>query len=471
MTEVISRYPQRTFRSWGGGQGASAILAQVVDVEELSEVIHYAHHNGRRIALRGSGNSYGDAALGNDIVVDISVLTDFFDWSEEQQILDIGSGVTISDIWRFALPQGYWPHVVPGTMFPTVGGALGHNIHGKNAWKVGTFGEFVQSFEMVTATGETKLINRDSSPELFHAVIGSAGLLGVITRIQLGLRKVATGWVDVEPVAVRHFDDLFECFEDRLDTADYLVGWLDGFATGAALGRGLVHAANYVQHDESASSGLTIADQELPTRLFGVIPKSLMWMGLWPFNHRTGMRFVNAAKYWMGVREHHLGVYRQSLVAFSFLLDYVPGWKRAYGQQGLLQWQCFVPKEEAPAVFRQIFERLQAAQLESFLAVFKRHRRDPFLISHGVDGYSLALDFPARWLGQLRPILKQLEDLVLTAQGRFYLAKDSMMEPECFARYIGDDALHRLASLRDEFDPNRVFQTQMSHRLGLEDRS
>jgi len=40
-------------------------------------------------------------------------------------------------------------------------------------------------------------------------------------------------------------------------------------------------------------------------------------------------------------------VYEQSHAEFAFLLDLCSGWKKSYGEGGLIQYQSFVPKESA----------------------------------------------------------------------------------------------------------------------------
>jgi decaprenylphospho-beta-D-ribofuranose 2-oxidase len=161
------------------------------------------------------------------------------------------------------------------------------------------------------------------------------------------------------------------------------------------------------------------------------------------------------------------------LVAFNFLLDYVPGWKNAYLPGGLIQYQSFVPKEHALEVFREQIQMQQAEKLESFLGVMKRHRPDRFLFSHGVDGYSLALDFKvetARWK-ELERMCHRMNDLVLAAGGRFYLAKDATLRPQDFAQSVGEESLARYSQLKAKYDPQSLLTSDLAKRLGLDPRA
>ena len=157
----------------------------------------------------------------------------------------------------------------------------------------------------------------------------------------------------------------------------------------------------------------------------------------------------------------------QSLVAFSFLLDYVPNWRNAYLPGGFIQYQTFVPKEKAAEVFAKQIQLSQEAKLEPFLGVLKKHKPDRFLLSHAVDGFSLALDYKVteqNW-PKLQALCHRMNDIVLEAGGRFYLAKDSTLRPQDLA-YLGT-SLNELRELKQRLDPARILDSQMARRLNL----
>ena len=114
-----------------------------------------------------------------------------------------------------------------------------------------------------------------------------------------------------------------------------------------------------------------------------------------PLAFDGGMRAVNAAKY-PGGRLAATAVATCSRTSRSRSCSTTcrtGSW--LYGADGLIQYQVFVPHATARAALRAILTRCSRARPVPYLGVLKRHRPDAFLLTHAVDGWSLAMDFPA----------------------------------------------------------------------------
>jgi decaprenylphospho-beta-D-ribofuranose 2-oxidase len=403
--------------------------------------------------------------LGEAVAVDISRMNQILSWDRSTGVMEAQGGVTIEQVWRHALVDGWWPPVVSGTMYPTLAGALGMNIHGKNNPQAGTLGEHVQEISVVLPNGEEKVYGPDDP--LFYAFISGFGMFGAISRVRLKLKKVHSGDLHVMPVSCANWDEQFEAFEEFVPKAHYQVSWIDCFGRGKASGRGQFHAAWYVEETGDSPLSLRAEHQDLPDTMMGFLPKSMVWRILKKFNNRTGMHLINWARH---TAASYKGMpHDQSLVGFSFLLDYVPNWRNAYLPGGFIQYQSFVPKQSAARIFEKQISMQQEAGLESFLGVLKRHRPDKFLISHAVDGYSLALDFKVtrRNKDRLFELAHKMNDVVLEAGGKFYLAKDSTLRPSDVRSYLGEKTMGEYARIKGELDPEHLLDSALARRLGF----
>ena len=459
---MMDPYSIRTYSGFGRSQEAAGYRFAVSSAADIQTAYQVAATEGKQIALRGAGRSYGDPNFAAEqIVLDLTPFNRIHSFDLESKVIDVEGGATLEDIWRFCLPKGAWLPVVSGTTRPTIGGALAMNIHGKNALLKGTIGEHVLDLEVVAPSGTMRLTPEDP---LFSVVVSGAGLLGVISRVRLQMKSVSSGMVRVEATHFSNWADHFTAFERFEGDAEYVVSWVDGFSTG----RGIIHAG---WHEEGAPSSLLEASQDLPARVFGVIPKDQVWRFLKLLNNPIGMRAINAAKSVSGKTIEHGKVKSQTLAAFNFLLDYVPDWERAYLPGGLIQCQYFVPKESASDLFPALLSMCRAEGLVPYLVVTKRHRPDklPFVFQHAVDGYSIAMDFKVTEANRSRlwKLADTMSHEVLSMGGRFYLAKDSTLTAELFQQSIGARAMERFHTAKAALDPTGLLTNAQAQRLGL----
>ncbi|MBT3321310.1 MAG: FAD-binding oxidoreductase [Anaerolineae bacterium] len=434
--------------------------------EEITEIFENARKYDLKIALRGAGRSYNDAALkGGGIVLDLSLLNCVQAWDAETGILRAQPGLTLESLWQFILPEGWWPPVVSGTMKTTLGGCLGMNIHGKNNFKMGTIGENILEFDALLPNGKEVTCSPTKNKDLFYSMISGMGILGVFTSITMQMKRVYSGLVNVKEWNVPNLETQLSALLRCAPENDYIVGWLDGTARGTSLGRGQIHTANYLKKDEDPDPDETmrVAFQTLPDKFFGVVSKSklhyLMSLGL----NNLGVWGVNTAKYIVGRDKDYL----QPHAAFHFLLDYVPDWEKSYGKYGLIQYQSFLPRETALDAWTEMLKISQQRKLPTYLGVTKRHRPDDFLISHAVDGFSLALDFKITKnnRAKLSEMVEVFDKIVLNAGGRFYFAKNSETSAETARAFLGSEVINKFRKLKKRCDPENLLSSDLYERV------
>ena len=452
---------------FGRAQSGVSRVLRPRTADELAEIFRTVVPTLRTLGLRGAGRSYGDAALNDGgTLLDTSALTRVLAWDPDAGVVDVEPGVSVEQLWRHTLADGWWPPVVPGTMTTSLGGAVAMNIHGKNCFRVGPLGDHLEELEVLLPNGERTVCGPEH--ELFRGVVGGAGLLGCIARVRLRMKRVHSGNLRVTVLPVASLREMVQVFEEHAPEADYLVGWCDAFAGGQSLGRGVVHRADYLADGEDPQPARTLRaeHQDLPARIAGAVPRAWARHVFRMLAHAHGMRLVNAAKFGMHrafEREHR---YLESHAAYAFLLDYVvPGWIEGYGRAGLIQVQPFVPREVGVGVFEEILRLTRRRGLRPFLVVFKKHRPDRFLLSHGLDGYSLAMDFPARRRADLWSLAREIHVLTAAAGGRFYFAKDSALDPESVRRAFPEENLRAFAELKRKCDPQARLQTDLARRV------
>lgn len=450
-----------TLENFGHSMRAPSYCFRPQRTDEICEAFHLARKNDLTVTLRGAGRSYNDAALnGGGIVLDMTGLNRILEWDPGSGLVRCEAGVTLDQLWHKVLPDGWWPPVVSGTMHTTLGGCLGANIHGKNNFRMGTLGEHVIEFTAILPTGAELTCSPEKNADLFYSMISGLGLLGVITTVTLQMKKIESGLLEVHAWPTRTLEEQLRSLEEGAPTYNYIVGWLDTIT----IGHGQIHAANYVHDDPDPQKTLQLSYQTLPNRLFGVMPKSMLHYFMTPFFNNLGAWGINTGKYVASLRKH---VFRQSHAAFHFLLDYVPLWELSYGRSGLIQYQSFLPRETALQVWTEMLATAKKRGLPSYLGVTKRHRPDKFLLSHAVDGFSLALDFKIteRNRARLSDMLQEFDQLVLNAGGRFYFAKNSETTPQTARAFLGEETVEKFKKLKKRTDPDGLLESDLYRRI------
>lgn len=412
---------------WGRANHARSRVYRPETLDEVDQAVTEAQNRDLTICHRGAGQSYGDAALNQGgAVIETTGLDRILEYDSIRGVIRAEAGVTIERLWRHVIGDGWWPPVVPGTSRPTVGGCLAMNVHGKNHVQAGSFAEHVRSVTVLGPKGRVQ--THEAGTSGFNRHVGAQGLRGTIVALELKLRAVESGFLEVTARSVPDLVTAIEQLRTLEKNHDYTVGWIDCFVEGGSQGRGELHAASYLPESHArAGDGLSVEAQTPADRIAGLMPRSRLAPLLKGVAHDCGMRALNAVKY-AHARTLAPGRYLEPHASFHFLLDYIPGWERAYGSGGLVQYQFFIPESAALEVFEEALRLQHDRGVVSYLGVLKRHRADPYATNYSVDGYSLALDFPVRQqrLSELMGLLADFDALQQDNGGSVYAAKDAV---------------------------------------------
>ena len=409
------------------------------------------------LIARGNGRAYGDAALNPDLTLSMLAMDRMLAFDAATGLLSCEAGVLLADVLATFVPRGWFPPVVPGTKFVTVGGMIAADVHGKNHHRDGTFGAHVESLALATADGAVRECSRTNDARLFRATLGGMGLTGVILRASFRLVPIETAFVHAETLAARDLHATMALFEASRDWP-YSVAWIDCLARGAALGRALLTRGRFL---ERAALPARRAAKPLVLRRARRlrVPVDAPSMLL----NRVSMGLANELYYrrgWVGAapRAVHYD-------PFFFPLDGIADWNRLYGRRGFVQYQCVLPLAESTAGMAALLERIAAAGQGSFLAVLKLFgAAGEGLMSFPMQGYTLALDFPLR--DGTPELLDELDEITHAHGGRVYLAKDACCKPPRVREgYPGHAAF---GAVRAEAAGGRVrFDSVLSRRLAL----
>ena len=446
---------RQALHGWGRTAGTVADVVAPTCDEQVAETV--LARPSRGVVARGLGRSYGDAAQNaGGAVLDLRGLDRVLHVDVAGARVTVEAGVSLDALMHLLLPLGLFVPVTPGTRQVTVGGAVAADVHGKDHHVSGSFCDAVDSLDLLVADGTVRTVGPDRDPDLFWATAGGMGLTGVVLRATLRMRPVETSRVVVDTERATDLDDLLARLVDGDDHYPYSVAWVDCLARGRSLGRAVLTRGRPARRDEldEKRRRAPLAFRHRPrVQVPDVLPSGLV--------NRLTVAALNEAWFRRAPRERRGQV--QGIAPFFHPLDGLGEWSRAYGGRGFVQYQYVVPLEAADTVRRSI-EALHAGGAVPSLAVLKRFGPgNPGHLSFPAPGWTLAVDVPVT--PGTGAVLRRLDELVLAAGGRVYLAKDARTSPDALRRMY--PRLDAWRAVRDRVDPDRVFTSDLARRLAL----
>jgi FAD/FMN-containing dehydrogenase len=371
----------------------------------------------------GQGRSYGDSCQNpGGTLLATAGLNRFIAFDRQSGVLRCEAGVTLDEILRLAVPQGWFLPVTPGTRFVSIGGAIANDVHGKNHHHAGTFGRHVRALELLRSDGERRRCTPDENSPWFAATIGGLGLTGLITWAEVQLKPISSPYIAVETIKFRNLAAFFEIAAESERDYEYTVAWVDCLAEGRHLGRGLFMRGNHAPMPAGRPPTSATRRLRVPVDFPGF---ALNGGTVRAFN---GLYYRRQRR----PRAHHIVHYEP----FFYPLDAILNWNRIYGRRGFMQYQCVLPHGDDMRAITALLQTIAGSGLGSFLSVLKTFgdMPSPGMLSFPRAGVTLALDFPNKGARTLT-LLERLDGIVRGAGGAVYPAKDARMSALSFQTY------------------------------------
>jgi decaprenylphospho-beta-D-ribofuranose 2-oxidase len=311
---------------------------------------------------------------------------------------------------------------------------------------------------LMLADGTIHEISPLQNPTLFWATVGGMGLTGVILDATFTLIPIETSLCTVNTIRCRNIDVLIEEMSHGDDDHRYSVAWADLLATGSRLGRSVLWRGDHTTLAELPSKDAAHALRYEPRHLASVPPV----VPSFGFVNRLSSTLFN--ELWFRKEPRRKEGSHKSIPSYFHPLDAIGSWNRLYGDGGFLQYQFALPfgcEDE----LRRIVEKIVVSKTASPLVVLKRFgASNPAPLSFPMPGWTLTVDIPTRAEG-LGSLLHSLDNIVMAAGGRHYLAKDAHTTPLAIRR--GYPRLDEWKQVQQSVDPDRRWQSDLARRLEL----
>jgi decaprenylphospho-beta-D-ribofuranose 2-oxidase len=404
---------------------------------------------------RGAGLSYAAASFAHaGATVEHRFFNRLLDFDSSTHVLEVESGVTLGQVYDFAIGHNLYLPVQPGHPNITVGGCIAPDVHGKNAFRDGTFLSQIESLRLFHPQHGILELNRSQHPDLFRLTCGGFGLTGNILSARLRLARAGHA-IELRVLPCDDIRAMPVALADAAAAADLVYTWHDFTALATNFGRGFLVTGSFVETNGPDDDGRlqSRARKAIDSSPLHHIPFSLWnrWTAP-PFN----LLYGELSRRW-GTRK------QISIYEFLFPVANKALYFHLFGRVGFHECQLLIPATGFSHFLEQLRGYLKRRRLPIALASGKLFRGPRELLRFAGDGICLALDFPRTAEG--RAFAEFLDRTMLESGGWPNLIKDSRLSADVVAAaYPEYDRFRR--QLR-EFDPLRSYRSELSERLAL----
>jgi len=164
--------------------------------EQVAQVLRYCHDEGIRVVPRGAGTSLSGGALplADGVLLGMAKFNRIREIDFENRFAVVEPGVTNLAISQAVAHRGFYYAPDPSSQLAcTIGGNVAENSGGVHCLKYGMTTNNVLGCEIVTITGEVLRIGGPhldaAGYDLLGVIIGSEGLLGVVTEVTVRILR------------------------------------------------------------------------------------------------------------------------------------------------------------------------------------------------------------------------------------------------------------------------------------------
>ncbi len=175
------------FYSYNGS--APRLVVRPCDAADVAAALRVARELGLEVAVRSGGHSVaGHSSVADGLVIDVRDL-DSLEIDVDARIATVGAGVTAghytAEAGKHGLATGFGDTGSVGIGGITTGGGVGFLSR-----KHGLTVDNLVAAQVVTADGTVHDVDDDHEPDLFWAIRGGGGNLGIVTRFTFRLHEV-----------------------------------------------------------------------------------------------------------------------------------------------------------------------------------------------------------------------------------------------------------------------------------------
>lgn len=419
----------------------AALALRPERLRELQSLVQF-----KKWIPRGAGLSYTPASFGKDVVsIDLTRLNRILNFDPREGIIEVEAGVSLCHLLEFLNSKGFTLPVLPGHPNITIGGCIAQDVHGKNQFREGTFGDWVESCHLYHPRLGNVQTGAQLRPEIWDLTRAGYGLTGLILSARLKVLRQGVGAYRKRNLQVLSLHQTVEMLEKYKSEASTLYSWND-VSDPSSVGKGFLVLGSW-EEGYQIQKNLYIQSTKL-SPAFSILNR--------PFVSKTVNKMYLAAA--MAQKES----YEPSLL-HHFPIANKWHYYRSYGKSGFFEHQVLIPFADVESYLTGFEKVRKTSECTIPMGTLKIFSGSSVGRSFQGQGIVFTWDIPNHRNGL--DLLEKLDLLALEKGGRLNITKASYISGSRAREFVPE--LNVFQEAVRSLDPEFVLNSHFTARLDL----
>lgn len=393
--------------------------------KQIFNLIKYSQKKKYKILSIGSSLSWFDTIFNtNNIVINLKDFENVFKLDKKEGILTVSPFYKISDIIEKINRFGWTIYSSPGYPNVTVGGCVSNDVHGKDSFAHGNFGENIIELEVILSNRRVVRCSKIKNKEIFRSVVGGLGLIGIVTKVKLRLKRISSSYV-TNVYKCQNYKELIRQIYFNKKKYEYLYGWIDFYSTGSQLGRGII----FKSKGDGEFKTKTIKNEKIFNKINGFLTnKVFIFFTKFNLNKYLNFLFFHSFKF---KKKEFKSSYKE--VAWPLDSNGIDVKKSIY-PNAFFEIQFIIKKKDLPNGLKEFIKKCQRLKIKTFITGIKIHKKNKNYLSFADDGVSINVNQIFNKNSQKQQIKKFqiLYEYVQSKNYKIYISKDFFFKNKTF---------------------------------------
>lgn len=422
--------------------------SKFIEVRSLDELKKVDFRN--NYIAQGAGLSYSDASFGQNITtINFQNFNNIIFFDEINKTVEVESGCSLKKIFENFVNKNLYLTVQPGWPDLCIGSLIASNVHGKNTYKFGNFKNIVISLKLFHPNYGVINCSREENQEIFNLTVGGMGLTGFIISAVLKLEQLGGNVCSKKITKINSFEEIDEIFQKEKDKNDTMMSWAN------------------LSNPKKFNALVVMTNAYFKKNFKVKVPKyKKIFLSHNKVRFNLFHKFINIplnTLYYsqqLILKKQEVNIFPELFPFYnkSFYFD-------MFGKKGFLSFQLIIPRSNfLPFIneFKKLMIKYDVSIVLTLIKLFKGNRN---FLNFSMDGISIYCDLPNNSNNNI--FVKIINDFCHDYGCINNIFRNHLLSKKNVVNQYGEQYFNFKEKL-NKFDKNRIFNSALSQRLGLD---